>query len=75
MLMKIFTSMKTLALVVGMLLVGTMPGEASAVKPSSGNVVISKVFYAGSTRLNGATPKNYMLHLYVELYNNSTTKG
>ena len=36
-----------------------------------GKLVIGKVFYAGSTRLNGATPKNYMCHLYIELYNNS----
>ena len=41
-----------------------------------GKLVISKVFYgkvfyAGSTRLNGATPKNYLCHLYIELYNNS----
>ena len=37
----------------------------------NGKLVIGKVFYAGSTRLNGATPKNYMKHLYIELYNNS----
>ena len=36
-----------------------------------GKLVIGKVFYAGSTRLNGATPKNYLCHLYIELYNNS----
>ena len=36
-----------------------------------GKLVIGKVFYAGSVRLNGATPKNYMCHLYIELYNNS----
>ena len=36
-----------------------------------GKLVVGKVFYAGSIRLNGATPKNYMKHLYVELYNNS----
>lgn len=68
--MKKFFTLKTLALVVGMLLMGTTASEA-AVKPSNGNVVISKVFYSGSTRLNGATPKNYMKHLYIELYNNS----
>ena len=76
MLMKFFTSFKTLALVAGMLMAGTQSGQAKLQKPSggstSGNVVISKVFYAGSTRLNGATPKNYLLNLYVELYNNST---
>ena len=37
----------------------------------NGKLVIGKVFYAGSTRLNGATPKNYMKHLFIELYNNS----
>lgn len=36
-----------------------------------GKLVIGKVFYAGSIRLNNATPKNYMCHLYIELYNNS----
>ena len=74
-LMKKFFTLKTLALVAGMLLAGTTASEAKLVKPSggstSGNLVVSKVFYAGSTRLNGATPKNYMLHLYIELYNNS----
>ena len=72
--MKNFT-LKTLALVAGMLLTAQV-SDAKLVKPSggstSGNVVISKVFYAGSTRLNGATPKNYINHLYIELYNNST---
>ena len=37
----------------------------------TGKLVIGKVFYAGSIRLNGATPKNYMKHLYIELFNNS----
>ena len=73
--MKILTSVKTLALVAGMLLAGTMASEAKPQKPSGGsvsaNLVIGKVFYAGSTRLNGATPKNYGLNAYVELYNNS----
>lgn len=73
--MKKFSTLKTLALVAGMLLTGTSVSEAKLQKPSGGstsaNLVISKVFYAGSTRLNGATPKNYLLHLYIELYNNS----
>ena len=73
--MKIFTSMKTLVLAAGMLLAGSLVSQAKLTKPSggsvSGNLVISKVFYSGSTRLNGATPKNYMNHLYIELYNNS----
>ena len=37
-----------------------------------GKLVVGKVFYAGSIRLNGATPKNYMKHLYIELFNNSS---
>ena len=46
--------------------------ESGGETPSlNGKLVIGKVFYAGSTRLNGATPKNYMKHLYIELYNNS----
>ena len=54
-----------------------MPISADAIEPAAevasldGKLVIGKVFYAGSTRLNGATPKNYMKHLYIELYNNS----
>ena len=74
MLMKVFTTFKTLALAAGMLLT-VASSFAAASKPSGGSVsadlVISKVFYAGSTRLNGATPKNYMNHLYIQLYNNS----
>lgn len=73
--MKVFTTFKTLALAAGMLLTGASSSFAAASKPSGGSVsadlVISKVFYAGSTRLNGATPKNYMNHLYIQLYNNS----
>lgn len=70
---KIFT-LNVLTMIVGMMLVGTQTSMA-ATKPSggsvSGDVVISKVFYTGSTRLNGATPKNYLCNLYIELYNNS----
>ena len=73
--MNLFTSLKMLVAGAGLVIAGTHPAEAKLVKPSggssSGNIVISKVFYSGSTRLNGATPKNYLAHLYVELYNNS----
>ena len=72
--MKQFSTLKTLILAAGMLLLGTTSSMGKAEKPSSGNIVISKVFYSGSTRLNGATPKNYLLNLYVELYNNSATE-
>lgn len=68
--------MKALALAAGMLLAGTTASEAKLQKPSGGsssaNLVISKVFYSGSIRLNDAKPKNYLCHLYIELYNNST---
>lgn len=74
--MKIFTTMRTLALAAGMLVAGTTAVDAKLVKPSggsvTGNLVVSKVFYSGTIRLNGATPKNYMYHQYVELYNNSS---
>ena len=74
--MKKSTSLKTLALAAGMMLaLPPMNSQAKLVKPSGGstsaNLVISKVFSVGSTRLNGATPKNYLAHLYVQLYNNS----
>ena len=50
----------------------TITREGSSENASlQGKLLIGKVFYAGSTRLNGATPKNYMKHLYIELYNNS----
>jgi hypothetical protein len=65
--------MRMLAIAAGMFVACGV--QAKLVKPSggssSGNLVISKVFYAGSIRLNGATPKNYLCHLYIELYNNS----
>ena len=64
-----------MALAASALLLCATGADAKAKKPSGGSVtgdiVISKVFYSGSIRLNGATPKNYMFHQYVELYNNS----
>ncbi len=73
--MKISTSKKIMALAASALLLCATGADAKAKKPSGGSVtgdiVISKVFYSGSIRLNGATPKNYMFHQYVELYNNS----
>lgn len=71
--MKISTSKKVLALTVGMLMTCAAGMQAKLTKPSGGsssaNLVISKVFYAGSKTLS--ENKNYQLHLYVELYNNS----
>ena len=43
--MKLFTQIKTLALVAGMMFANS---ANAADKPSSGNVVVSKVFYAAS---------------------------
>lgn len=73
---KTFT-LKSTVMAAALMLLGTANGMAAS-KPSggsvSGDLVISKVFYSGSTRLNGATPKNYMKHLYIELYNNSANE-
>ena len=65
--MKIFTRMKSLALMAGLMLF-TSNANAAADKPSSGNVVISKVFYAAS---KGAESGNYAYGQYIEIYNNS----
>ena len=64
-----------LPFVVGcIMLAGAQVCQAKLVKPSggsvSGNLVISKVFYAGSKTL-ADSPKNYTLNQYIELYNNS----
>ncbi len=71
--MKRISTLKMLALMVGMLLVCLQTAEAKLVKPSGGsssaNLVISKVFYTGSTRLDDN--KNYQYNLYIQLYNNS----
>ena len=66
MIMKIFTKIKMLALVAGMMM--TSNANAQEVKkPDSGSILISKVYYAGG-KVNGS---NYQLDLYVELYNNT----
>lgn len=71
--MKIITSIKTMALMVAMMLVGTQAAEAKAEKPSggsaSGDLVISKVFYNNMINDEG---KAYILANFLELYNNST---
>ncbi len=72
--MRRFSTLKTLALAAGMMLTGTQTAGAKADSPSSGNIVISKVFYSGSKRIDGQTPVNYMRHLYIQLYNNSANE-
>lgn len=64
--MKIFTQMKTLALTAGLMLFTTSANAAD--KPSSGDIVVSKVFYAAS---KGTESGNYAYGQYIELYNNS----
>lgn len=64
--MKFFTQIKMLALVAGMMFATSNANAAD--KPSSGNVVVSKVFYAAS---KGAVSGNYAYGQYIEIYNNS----
>ena len=67
--MRLFTSMKMLTLVAGMMLAGTMVGEAKVTKPTStGTMVVSKVYYNGMKNDAG---KAYLSASYIELYNNS----
>ena len=72
--MRRISTLKTLALAAGMMLTGIQPCLADAVKPENGNVVISKVFYSGSKYEAEGKSKNYMFHLYIELYNNSANE-
>ncbi len=69
--MKIFTPIRTFALIVGLSLLGA-DAHAKAEKPSggstSGDLVISKVFY--NNMVNDAA-KSFILANYIELYNNS----
>ena len=68
--MKFSTSIKTLALMVGMMLVGTQALDAKVSKPTSaGSIVISKVFF---NSMKNDADKAYILANYIELYNNST---
>lgn len=66
--MKNFSKLRMMALAAGMMLAA---GANAADKPSNGNVVISKVFYAGA---KGATSGNYQYGQYIEIYNNSANE-
>ena len=66
--MKIFTKMKSLLLMSGLMFFTSSINAAD--KPSSGNVVVSKVFYAAS---KGAESGNYAYGQYIEIYNNSAS--
>ena len=58
--------MKNLLLMSGLMFFTSSINAAD--KPSSGNVVVSKVFYAAS---KGAESGNYISGQYIEIYNNS----
>lgn len=69
--MKNFTTLKSLVLVVAMLFAGISAANAqeeTAKKPSSGDLVISKVYYSSSKK---TTSGNYSAGQYIEIYNNS----
>lgn len=67
--MNIFTSIKSLALTAAL----TVAIHAGAAKKPTGDIVISKVFYAGTTK--AGTTKNYTGgEEYLELHNNSGTE-
>ncbi len=66
--MKIFTQIKTLALVAGMMLTSNANATIASNKVSSGDLVISKVFYSASKNASGSG--NYIAGQYIEIYNN-----
>ncbi len=65
--MKIFTQIKTLALVAGMMFATNASATIVSSKVSSGDLVISKVFYSASKKASGSG--NYTFDQYVEIYN------
>ena len=66
--MKFFTQIKTLALVAGMMLTSNANATIASNKVSSGDLVISKVFYSASKNASGSG--NYIAGQYIEIYNN-----
>jgi len=66
--MKLFTTLKTLTIAAGMMLALNLNAQ-DAKKPSSGDLVISKVFHAASKKTGGSG--NYLFGQFVEIYNNS----
>ena len=65
--MKIITTMKSLALAAGLLTATSANATIESNKISSGDLVISKVFYAASKKV---TSGNYVAGQYIEIYNN-----
>ena len=65
--MKFFTQIKTLALVAGMMFATNASATIANNKVSSGDLVISKVFYSASKKASGSG--NYTFDQYVEIYN------
>ena len=60
--------MKMFALAAGMMLATNINAQ-TAKKPSSGDLVISKVFHAASKKAGGSG--NYLFGQFIEIYNNS----
>lgn len=66
--MKISTKIKMLALVAGMMLTSNANATIASNKVSTGDLVISKVFYSASKNASGSG--NYIAGQYIEIYNN-----
>lgn len=66
--MKLFTQMKMLALMAGAMWITEVGATIAPNKVSSGDLVISKVFYSASKNSGGSG--NYVAGQYVEIYNN-----
>lgn len=60
--------MKSLALAAGLMMATSANATITSTKVSSGDLVISKVFYAASKKASGSG--NYMAGQYIEIYNN-----
>ena len=65
--MKISTTMKSLALVAGLMMASNANATIAYNKVSSGDLVISKVYYSGSQKTTGSG--NYTTDQYIEIYN------
>lgn len=66
--MRIFTKIKALALVAGMMFTSNANATIASNKASTGDLVISKVFYSASKKASGSG--NYVAGQYIEIYNN-----
>lgn len=60
--MKISTTMKSLALVAGLMMASNANATIAYNKVSSGDLVISKVYYSGSQKTTGSGNYNGSVH-------------